>query len=273
MGKNGDVSMGGVIADVREMLKEQVEYRELLRQMTTRDLLIRYKQAIMGFGWAVFMPLVNTAVFSIIFARIAQIQTSVPYPVFAFCGLWAWNFFASALRFGVGSLTSNANLVTKVYFPREIFPFSAVLVSLVDFAVGSVVLAGLMIWYRVPVGLNLAWFPIVLAVHVLFTAAIALLLSMANLFYRDVKYLFEVVISIWMFATSVVYPVDKVQGFLGTLVQLNPMTPIIDAYRDVILLNTAPGLPFAVVAVATVGFLGTAWLFFHRLEFKFAESI
>ena len=163
--------------------------------------------------------------------------------------------------------------MTKVYFPREIFPFSAVLVSLVDFAVGSAVLVGLMIWYQVPVGLNLAWFPIVLAVHVLFTAAIALVLSMANLFYRDVKYLFEVVIGIWMFATSVLYPLDKVEGFQGTLLQLNPMTPIIDAYRDVILLNTAPGVPFAVVAAATVGFLGTAWLCFHRLEFKFAESI
>ena len=118
------------------MFGEQLEYRELLYQMTLRDLLLRYKQTVMGFGWAVFMPLVNTAVFSVIFTRVAIIETPVPYPLFAFCGFLFWNFFASSLRFSVLSLTGNSNLVTKVYFPREIFPFSAVLVCLVDLAVG-----------------------------------------------------------------------------------------------------------------------------------------
>src|SRR5436189_1026519 len=111
--------------DVRELLLEQVEYRELLTRIIVRDLLLRYKQTIMGFGWAVFMPLVNTAVFSVIFTRVAPIETDVPYPLFAYCGLLAWNFSASTFRASVGSLTSNAGLITKVYFPREIFPFSA----------------------------------------------------------------------------------------------------------------------------------------------------
>ena len=118
-----------------EVVAEQWEYRELLVRMTARDLLLRYKQTVMGFGWAIFMPLVNTAIFSVIFTRVAPIDVGMPYPLFAFCGLVAWNFFASSLRFSVTSLTSNPSLVTKVYFPREIFPFSAVLVSLVDFAV------------------------------------------------------------------------------------------------------------------------------------------
>ena len=122
------------------MVTEQMRYRELLYQMTRRDLLLRYKQSIMGFGWAIFMPLVNTLVFSVVFMRIAPIDTGMPYPLFAFCGLLAWNFFASSLKFAVNSLTSNASLVTKVYFPREIFPFSAVLVCFVDFVVASIVL-------------------------------------------------------------------------------------------------------------------------------------
>src|SRR6476659_4228144 len=104
------------------MFSEQLEFRELLFQMTRRDLLLRYKQTIMGFGWAVFMPLVNTALFSVIFMRVAPIDVGAPYPVFAYTGLLAWNFFASSLRFSLTSLTSNPNLVTKVYFPREIFP-------------------------------------------------------------------------------------------------------------------------------------------------------
>src|SRR5436189_365122 len=111
--------------DVRELLLEQVEYRELLTRIIVRDLLLRYKQTVMGFGWAIFMPLVNTVVFSVIFTRVAPISVGVPYPLFAYCGLFTWNFFASSLRFSVSSLTGNTNLVTKVYFPREIFPFSA----------------------------------------------------------------------------------------------------------------------------------------------------
>src|SRR6266508_3856043 len=130
-------------SDFREMLSEQFHYRELLLQMTKRDLLLRYKQTVMGFGWAIFMPLVNTAVFSVIFTRVAPIDTGVPYPVFAYCGLFTWNFFASSLRFSVISLTGNPNLVTNVYFPREIFPFASVLVSLVDFLVSSTVLVAL----------------------------------------------------------------------------------------------------------------------------------
>src|SRR5687768_3857361 len=109
--------------DVKEMITEQVAYRELLVQMTRRDLLLRYKQTVMGFGWAVFMPLLNTIIFSVVFTRVAPLDTGIPYPLFAYCGLVTWNFFGSSLRFAVSSLTANTNLVTKVYFPREIFPF------------------------------------------------------------------------------------------------------------------------------------------------------
>lgn len=260
-------------ADVREMLEEQVDYRELLYQMTLRDLLLRYKQTAMGFGWAIFMPLVNTAVFSVIFTRVAPLPTAVPYPVFAFCGLWAWNFFSSTLRFAVNSLTSNANLVAKVYFPREIFPFSTVLVGLVDFLVSGVVLMALMAYYRIVPGLTLAWLPVILLVHIAFTTGVALIVSMANLFYRDVKYLFEVAITVWMFATSVVYPVSGIGGKLGMVLMLNPMTPIIDAYRNVILLGTSPGPGFAATAALSLIVLIWGWLNFHRAEFSFAESI
>lgn len=260
-------------SDVREMMTEQVEYRELLYQMTVRDLRLRYKQTIMGFGWAIFMPLLNTAIFSVIFMRVAPIDTGVPYPVFAYCGLLTWNFFASSLKFAVNSLTTNTNLVTKVYFPREVFPFSAVIVSLVDFAVGAIVLVALMAWYRVGTSETALFLPVIVLVQIAFTMGIALLLAMGNLFYRDVKYLFEVVVTAWMFATSVVYPVELVGGRLGVLMRLNPMTPIIEAYRDVLLLDRLPGLPFAGAAIVSVLMLGIAWVAFHRAEFQFAENI
>jgi homopolymeric O-antigen transport system permease protein len=264
--------MRAIASDFHEMFSELWEYRELVYQMTLRDLLIRYKQTIMGFGWAVFMPLVNTVLFSIIFTRVAPLNTGVPYAVFAYTGLLFWNFFASSLRFAVSSLSGNANLVTKVYFPREIFPFSAILVCFVDLVVGSTVLIVLMIYYRIAPGPAVLFVPALLLVQILLTAGIALLVAMANLFLRDVKYLFEVALTVWMFATSVVYPVDLVGGKLGTLMKLNPMTPIIEGYRATILRGELPAFaPLAVAAVLALIAVVVGWLVFHRAEYRFAE--
>ena len=263
-----------LLTQFREAIREQIDYRELLYQMTARDLMLRYKQTVMGFGWAVFMPLLNTAVFSVIFTRVAPIETPVPYPLYAYCGLWAWNFFASSLRFSVSSLTSNANLVTKVFFPREIFPFSAILVSLVDLAVGATVLIGLMVYYQVAPDRSLLLLPVVLGVHVMFTAAVALLLAMGNLFYRDVKYLFELLITVWMFASAVLYPIGLFGGRLGTVLALNPITPILDGYRAALLgvpLADPWGLVFA--GILSVVLLLASWIGFHRAEFDFAENL
>jgi ABC-type polysaccharide/polyol phosphate export permease len=262
-----------MIASFRELVAEQWTYRELLIRMTLRDLLLRYKQTVMGFGWAIFMPLVNTAIFSVIFTRVTTIDVGVPYPVYAFSGLIVWNFFASALRFSVTSLTANPSLVTKLYFPREIFPFSAVLVSLVDFAVAGLALAVLMAAYGVGVGWPLLLLPAVVVVLAILTAAAALIVAMGNLFYRDVKYLFEVVISVWMFASSVVYPVGRVGGRLGAVLALNPITHVIDAFRAVVIDGRAPAPAFVATAFASVGLLAGAWLLFHAAEFDFAENI
>ena len=236
--------------DVREMVQEQFEYWELLYVMSRRDLMLRYKQTVMGFGWAIFMPLLNTVLFTVVLGPRLGAEVGMPYPIFAYCGLLAWNLTASSVRFSVNSLTANINLVAKVYFPREIFPFSAVFVSVVDYLVGSLVLIAMMIYYRVPVTAALFFLPVVILVQVIFTSAVALFLAMANLFYRDVKYLFEVFVMLWMFGSSVLYPLNNLESKWRPLLALNPMTPIIDAYRDVILLGRLPALDqFGTVAL------------------------
>lgn len=256
------------------MVAEQAEYRELLYQLTVRDLKLRYKQTVMGFGWAVFMPLLNTALFSVIFTRVAPLETPTPYPVWAYCGLAAWNFFASGIKFATNSLASNMHLVTKVYFPREVLPISAVVVAAVDFLVSGSVLAALMIWYGVVPGWALLFVPVLMLVQAVFTVAVALFLSMANVFYRDVKYVVEALVMVWMFATSVVYPIHLVGGRLGAILSINPLTPLIDAYRAAILENRLPDpAGFAYVAVVSVALLLVSWLAFHRAEFKFAENV
>jgi ABC-type polysaccharide/polyol phosphate export permease len=256
------------------MFSEQMDYRELMFQMTLRDLLLRYKQTVMGFGWAIFMPLVNTLVFSVVFTRVARLDTPVPYPLFAFCGFLFWNFFASSLRFAVSSLTGNSNLVSKIYFPREVFPFSSVLVCLVDLAVGSGLLAGFMVYYGVGVSAAILFLPLVVIPNLAFTAGMALILAMSNLFYRDVKYLFEVILTVWMFGTSVAYPIDGVGGRLAPILALNPMTHFIDAYRGVLLYGRLPAAgPFAATAAFSLAMFFGAWYIFHKAEFAFAENI
>jgi ABC-type polysaccharide/polyol phosphate export permease len=260
--------------DFQELVREQLEYRELLTRLISRDLTLRYKQAVMGITWAVLMPLVNTAIFSVIFTRVARVEVGMPYPLYAFIGFVAWNFFASSLRFAVVSLTSNVNLVSKVYLPRELFPLAAVAVCLVDAGVAALLIGGMLAYYGVPLTGAVLFLPLVVFVHAAFTAALALILAMANLFYRDVKYLFEVAISLWMFSTSVVYPVDQVGGWLGAVLLLNPMTPIIDAYRSVLVNGTLPAAaPFGVAAVLACALLAVGWLTFHRAEFLFAENV
>jgi lipopolysaccharide transport system permease protein len=263
-----------LVADIREIVREQRESYELLLQMARRDLLLRYKQTAMGFGGAVSMPVLNMIIFSMIFTRVVRLDTDLPYPIFAYAGLLPWNFFASSLRFAAESLTRNTPLVTKVYFPREVLPFSAVLVSLVDFGVASTVLAALMVWYGIGVSWTIVFLPVVLLVQIAFTAGIALLLAMGNLFYRDVRYLFEVILTVWMFATSVVYPVERIGGVLGELLLLNPMTPIIDAYRAVLLRGELPAAgPFAAAAALSVVIFFFAAIAFHRAQYSFAENI
>jgi ABC-type polysaccharide/polyol phosphate export permease len=260
--------------DLRAMLREQVEYRELLLQMTRRDLLLRYKQTVMGFGWALFMPLINTVVFSVVFMRVAPIETGLPYPLYAYAGLLAWNFTASSLRFAVTSLTANANLVSKIYFPREIFPFSSVAVAFVDSAVGGIALVALMVWYGVGVNWPILLLPLIIAIHVTFTAGVALILAMSHLFFRDVKYLFDIVLNVAMFATSVVYPVERIGGTTGRFLALNPLTPIIDAYRSVLLRGTVPEYgPLLFAASVSLALLLAGWMAFHRAEMAFAENV
>lgn len=261
-------------ADLTEMLTEQVRYRELLRQLVKRDLLLRYKQTVMGLAWAVFMPLVNTLIFSVIFMRVTQLNVGMPYPLFAFTGVLAWNFFASAMRFSMASLAGNVNLVTKVYFPREVLPFSQVIVCLFDNAVASIVIVALMWWYGITPTIAILWVPVIVAVQVLFVSMAGLLLSMANLFYRDVKYLLDVVLSVAMFTTTALYPAHTMgHGITAKVLYWNPLSVMIDAYRDALFYGLSPlTWRFGITAfLSLAGFL-LAWLWFHRGEYAFAES-
>ncbi|MEO5580482.1 MAG: ABC transporter permease [Gemmatimonadaceae bacterium] len=266
--------MASTLSAISEMVQEQVEFRELLRAIVRRDLVLRYRNSILGFGWAIAMPVLYMAVFTVVFTRVAPLDTGVPYPVYVYAGLLPWNLFASAQRFSAISLTANPHLVTKVYFPREILPFAAVIVAFFDFIVGFTVLLFLMAHYDISIARTVAFLPIILLIQLAFTTGVALLVAMANLFYSDVKHILELGLTIWLFTTSVVYPVDRIGGTAGSILALNPMTPIINAYRSVLLRGELPPAgPLFGVAIVALATLSVGWYVFHRAEFRFAEGL
>ena len=259
---------------ILEPYHELWTHRELLFELASRDLRIRYKQTLLGTAWALFTPLTMMLIFTQVFARVAKIDTgSIPYPVFVYCGLLPWQFFAGSLKGSVESLTRNSRLVTKIYMPREVFPIANVLSAFVDFLVASIVLAGLMAWYGLAPTWTILFLPVIVVVQIAMIVGFSLLLSMANLFYRDVKYVFEVVLLMWMFATSVVYPIH-IEGVWGKVLALNPMTPIIDGYRNVLLDGQLPdpmAFGYASLVALVLMLIGFRW--FHESEYLFAENI
>ena len=237
---------------------------------------MKYKQSFIGIGWAIFVPFVQMVVFTVIFKHVAKLETpqDIPYAVFAYSGLVPWTFFQQSLTQATSSLTGNRGLVTKIYFPREVFPISKVLACLVDFCIAYTITFGLMLYYHMPLHATVLLMPIILVIQITFTLGIAFFLSVGNLFYRDVQHIIGVILRVWMFATAVIYPISVENPRVQAILNLNPMTPIINAYRDVTIYGQIPSISalWPSIAISIVLF-ACGWMFFHRVEFTFADNI
>lgn len=250
-------------------------YRYLLWQWTARELRVRYKQSLLGAGWAVLQPLALTVIFTVVFSVLVRIETGgVPYPVFVYVALVPWTFFANSLTFGIPSLVNNMNLVTKIYFPREILPLGTILAALLDYVIAALVLVAMMLYYRLNLSVQMLWVFPLLALQMLFAVAVTLAGAALLVFVRDVRFVVPLLLQVWMYATPVIYPIDMVPAPLRTYVYLNPMAGIIDGYRRAFLLGERPDLGAMVMATGiTVVCLVGGWLLFKRLEPHFADVI
>lgn len=255
-------------------LREVWAYRELLLALTQRDIKVRYKQTVLGAGWAILQPTLMMLVFTIFFGNLAKLPTDgYPYPIFVFAALLPWIFFANAVSNAGNSLVGSAHLVSKVYFPRVIIPIASIGGCLIDFLVAGIVMIALMFWYGLGWSLNLlAVIPLTAGV-VMTALGIGMLLSALIVTYRDFRYVIPFLVQFWMFATPVVYPASMVPAEWRPLLHLNPMSGLIEGFRSALL-----GAPFDLAALAislsvAVLLFVAGLAYFERMERRFADVI
>lgn len=256
-------------------ISELWRYRELIFFLTWRDIKVRYKQAVLGVAWAVLQPLLTVLIFTIVFGVLLSTPSSdLPYPLFAFSALLPWQLFASALQKSSVSLVGNANLITKIYFPRLAIPLSSVFAALVDFGVSFLVLIGMMIYYQYWPGWNIFWL-IPILIMVIFTAlSVGLWLSAFNVQYRDVQHMVPFIIQVWMYASPIVYPIDIIpEGIWRILYGLNPMVGIIQGFRWALLGADQPDLTMLISIVVVIILLVSGLFYFRRMEKTFADIV
>lgn len=253
--------------------KELVQYRDLFIFLVWRGIKIRYAQSAIGIGWAVIQPLFSMLFFTVIFGHLAQIASDgAPYAVFSFAALVPWTYFANALTEGTQSLVSNANMISKIYFPRMILPLSAVVGKLVDFAIAMLLLFVLMAWYRTPPTLGVLALPLLILLMMLTAAGLGMWLAALAVQYRDVNYAIGFIVQLLMYAAPVVYPASLIPERFQYLYALNPMVGVIEGFRAA-LLGTRP-MPWDFLAFGALTALAVAVsgaFYFRSREKLFAD--
>jgi lipopolysaccharide transport system permease protein len=256
-------------------LRELWRYRDLLSILIERDIKLRYKQTALGIVWVILQPLIAALIFAAIFGRLAKLPSDgTPYFLFVFCGLTAWSYFSQALQRASNSLVSNAQLVSKVYFPRLLIPLAHTLAVLLDFVVMLVILFFLMGIYRVAPTAHLLALPFFLLLAILTATGIALWFSALSVKYRDFMYALPFLIQVWMYASPVVYPASMVPEKWQIWFALNPAVGFIEGFRWSVLGRSALDQPMLIITtlVSLLSFLSGAF-FFRRVERQFADVI
>jgi homopolymeric O-antigen transport system permease protein len=255
-------------------LKDLWAYRELLYFLTWRDVKIRYKQTAIGVFWAILQPILTTAIFTVLFSRFQSFQTAeIPYPLFALSGLTVWLFVYNSITMAAGSFISNANLVTKIYFPRLIVPLAATFAGLIDLLFSFALLVILMIWY----GANLSWqillAPVFLLLAILQTVAFGTLFSALNVRFRDVKFALPFALQIWMITSPIFYPANILSEKWRLIFAINPLVGILDGFRATLFGTRFDWTVIAISCASILVLLIFSLFVFKRMEDDFADLI
>lgn len=257
-------------------LNELWEYRELMFFLVWRDIAVRYKQTVLGAAWAIIQPVSTMIIFSIIFGRLAKLQSDgLPYPLFSYAALVPWSFFAGGLQGASNSLIGNAQLLSKVYFPRLIIPIAEVMAEGLDFILAFLVLIILMIIYQRTPTINIIFLPFFMLLALVTALGVGLWFSALNVQFRDVRYVLPFMLQFWLYATPIAYSSKLIEDpVLRTLYGINPMVGVVEGFRWALLgLGTPPGPMIWVSAVAAVLILISGAFYFKRMERSFADVV
>lgn len=270
-----------------QVAKNIYEYRELMTTLAWKNIALRYKQAYLGIAWAIVKPVTLMLIFTLVKTFVGIESGDIPYPILVFAALMPWTFFQESTSDGVTSVVGNTALIKKIYFPREIFPLTAVFTKLVELGINFVILAGLMVWYGMMPSVYILWVPLIIAYTILAALTIAFVGAAINVYYRDVGTALPVLLSLMMYASPVIYPLQLVKdkllteqaagewsNALYTLYTLNPLAGIIDAFQSVVLRSEAPDFNAMIPgAILITILLPLSYLYFKRAESYFADVI
>lgn len=260
---------------VFQELQSVYRYRDLLYNLIVRDIKIRSKQSLLGYLWILLPPFFSMVIYTVVISKFLGIEVgTVPYPVFVFCSLLPWGCFANTLTKGASSLVAHASLITHVSFPREVLPLAAVIGELFNLGISTILLLSLMIGYRVSFHATFLLSPVILGIQIVLTLGLTLFFSALNVYYRDVGYFVGIGLRFWMYLTPVIYSLENVPSKYRQIYLLNPMAPIIDAYRRLILEGTLPNAGYVLYAsLIAVVMLIVGYVTFKKLEPTFADVI
>ncbi len=261
---------------IRHYWRDLWQYRELFAFLAWRDILVRYKQTVIGIAWSVIRPLLTMIVFTVIFGKLAKLPSAgVPYPILVYSAMLPWQFFSNALSESSNSLIGNANLLSKVYFPRLILPASSVIVGLIDFAISFVILVLLMIWYRFMPDVRMIMLPLFLCLAMFASFGFGLWLAALNVKYRDFRYVVPFIVQLGLYISPVGFSSSIVPDRWRFIYSLNPMVGVIDGFRWALLGGKTqlywPGFMLSIVLTLII-FISAVW-YFRKTERYFADVI
>lgn len=220
---------------IEKLLSPFTSYKYLLYQLTLREVKARYKQSFVGYAWVLLNPLAQLLVYSFVFSIVFRFPTNnIPYIVFLYTTLLPWTLLQSSVTVATQSLVDNSSLLKKVAFPREVIPYSTILARIVDFGFSGILLVGMLLIFRIPISASIIFFIPIFICQLLLTTGISLLLSTFNLFFRDIQYLTNLLLMLWMYMTPIVYPLSLVPDRLVWIYKLNPLVGIMEGYRSAI---------------------------------------
>jgi lipopolysaccharide transport system permease protein len=250
-------------------------YRELFYILSWRDIKVRYKQTVLGAAWSIIRPLLTTIIFTVVFSKIAKLNNpgNAPYALMVFAGMLPWQFFSNALSESSNSLIGNANLITKVYFPRLIIPASSVITSLVDFAISFLILIAMMCWYQYLPSWHIIFLPVFILLAFLCAFGVGLYLTAVNVKYRDFRYIIPFIIQFGLYITPVGFSSSLIGEKWKLVYSLNPMVGVIDGFRWCILGDPMNWISFAFSLVVVIVFLIIGITYFRKMEKSFADNI